>query len=681
MRSSPPIQLELSGIELRYLVREIKTRITSEYYVSNIIAVTRDSFLFRMHHSTEPDITLMLSVRGIWLTRFKFAKVEESDLINVIKPEIERAKIECIQQSGTERIITIRFVHLDGKRRVIVAELFGIGNIILCDENMRILALLNPIQVRHRILKRGHQYFPPPTRGIDVLDVTLEQLQKMRNNSDANDLDVLRWLGRNISIPKKFVEEIIRKASISSTNVGQLTEDDIFRIYSVIKEITNLSTTENHKSLIILGDDGKARDVVTAPPLTPIATNMRTAHSFMEGVDEVLASEITEKHGNLKTSEIDKRISVLEHDLAEQNKAKDEVISKATAIRRIASELMAISRNGIIYNIDDSSVREFLAANSASIIIDKGRKYLEVLGERVLIGESTLARISSSLFVRAKELERGCISIEDAKAKLNAQLEKLKSQTIAIQDKIVIKTQITKEWYERYRWFNTNEGLLAIGGRDASSNSAIIRKYLTDNDIVFHADIHGSPFFILKDAKQASEINSSLIEVAQATVSFSRAWKDGLSSADAYWVEPSQIKKGAPTGQFLPKGSFVIEGRRNYIKDVEIRIAVGILWSFSHYVLTCGPSNSIRKRSIVYAQLLPGGTDPNNIAKKIKTELFKAAYASTNPKDDKYAQLGDFIKSISIDDLTRTIPTGHSKISITEKGEWENFSRTDEQSN
>src|SRR5215472_11171372 len=682
MRSSPRIQLELSGIELRYLIREIKTRITSEYYVSNIIAVTRESFLFRMHHSREPDIALMLSVRGIWLTRFKFAKVEESELINVIKPELERAKIESIQQSGTERIITIKFVHLDGKRRVIVAELFGIGNIILCDENMRILALLNPIQVRHRILKRGHQYFPPPTRGVDVLDLTLEQLQNMRNNSDAKELDALRWLGRNISIPKKFVEEIIRKASITSTNVGQLTEDDIFRIYSVIKEITDLSTAENHKSMIILGDDGKAKDVVTIPALLPIATNMRTAHSFMEGVDEVLANEITEEHGNLKTSEIDKRVSVLEHDLAEQNKAKDEVITKATAIRKIASELMGISQNGIINNFEDASVKEFLAANSASIILDKGRKYLEVLGERVLIGEWTLPRISSYLFVRAKELERGCITIEDAKAKLNAQLEKLKSQTSAIQDKIVIKRQITKEWYERYRWFNTNDGLLAIGGRDASSNSAIIRKHLTDNDIVFHADIHGSPFFILKNAKQASEYSSSLTEVAQATVSFSRAWKDGLSSADAYWIEPNQIKKGAPTGQFLPKGSFVIEGKRNYIKDVEIRVAVGILWSFSHYMLTCGPSNCIRKRSIVYAQLLPGGTDPNNIAKKIKTELYKAAYASTNPGDDKYAQLGDFIKSISIDDLIRTIPTGHSKISITEKGEWEkDFSTTDEQSN
>jgi predicted ribosome quality control (RQC) complex YloA/Tae2 family protein len=688
MWKASPIQLELSGIELRYLIGEINSKITSEYYVSNIIAVTRDSFLFRMHHSTEPDITLMLSVRGIWLTRFKFTKVEESELINIIKPEVERAKIESIQQSGTERIITIRFTHFDGKKRVIVAELFGIGNIILCDENMQILALLNPIQVRHRTLKRGHQYFPPPTRGIDVLDITLEQLQSMRNNIDAKDLDVLRWLGRNISIPKKFVEEIVRRACISTTNVGQLSEDDISRIFTVTKEVANFSTG-SHQSLVILGDDGKARDAVAipttnTPKLTP-TTRMRPAPSFMEAVDEVLANEITEKHSNLKTTEIDKRISLLQHDLAEQNKAKEEVISKATAIRKIANNLMAISRNGITNTVDDDSVKEFLAASSALIVIDKGRKYLEVLGERVPIADSSLARISSLLFIRAKELERGCLSIEDAKARLYAQLDKLRSQTIAIQDKIVIKEQITKEWYERYRWFTTNEGLLAIGGRDASSNSAIIRKHLTDNDIVFHAEIHGSPFFILKDAKQVSEISASLIEVAQATVSFSRAWKDGLFSADAYWVEPSQIKKGAPTGQFLPRGSFVIEGRRNYIKGIEIRLAVGIIWSCSHYVLACGPPNAIRKRSIVYAQLSPGGIDPNSVAKKIKTELANAAYANTNTKDDMNAQLADFIKSTSIGDFIRAIPTGHSKISLTEKGEGEkersSIPRIDEQSN
>ncbi|MFZ0514188.1 MAG: ribosome rescue protein RqcH [Candidatus Nitrosopolaris sp.] len=690
MWKSSPIQLELSGIELRYLIGEINSKITSEYYVSSIVAVTRDSFLFRMHHSTEPDITLMLSVRGIWLTRFKFKQVEESELINMVKPEVERAKIESIHQSGTERIITIRFTHFDGKSRVIVVELFGIGNIILCDEKMQILAILNPIQVRHRVLKRGHQYFPPPTRGIDVLDITLEQLQTMRNSIDAKDLDVLRWLGRNISIPKKFVEEIVSRAGISATNVGQLSEDDISRIYTVTKELVAYISAGSHQALVILGDDGKAQDAVAIPTtnipkFTPIATRMRKAQSYMEAVDDVLANEITEKHSNLKTTEIDKRISILQHDLAEQNKAKEEVISKATVIRKIANDLMAISPEGITNTFDDDSMKEFLAANSALVVIDKGRKYLEVLGQRVPIAESSLARISSLLFGRAKELERGCVSIEDANARLYAQLTKLRSQTIAIQDKIVIKEQIAKEWYERYRWFTTNEGLLAIGGRDASSNSAIIRRHLTENDIVFHAEIHGSPFFILKDAKQVGEISASLLEVAQATVSFSRAWKDGLFSADAYWVEPSQIKKGAPTGQFLPRGSFVIEGRRNYIKGIEIRLAVGLVWSSSRYVLACGPPDAIRKRSVVYTQLLPGGTDPNSVAKKIKTELVKAAYANTNTKDDKNAQLADFIKSINIGDFIRAIPPGHSKISLTEKGEGEKelsaTPRIDEQSN
>jgi predicted ribosome quality control (RQC) complex YloA/Tae2 family protein len=668
--------MELSGIELRNLISEINSKITSEYYVSNIIGVTRDSFLFRMHHSIEPDITLMLSVRGVWLTKFKFKQVEENELIGIIRPEVERAKIEAIQQSGSERIITIKFRHFDGKSRIIVAELFGIGNIILCDEKMQILAILNPIQVRHRVLKRGQRYFPPPTRGTDVLDITLDELQIMRNRIDAKDLDVLRWLGRNISIPKKFVEEIVSRAGISASNVGLLSDDDISKIYTVIKELVADFSAGSHDALVILGDDGKARDAVAipntnTPNIKPIGTRVRTARSYMEAVDEVLANEIAERHSNLKTTEIDKRVAILEHDLAEQNKAKEEVIAKAAVIRKIANDLMAISLEGINNTFDDDSMKEFLAANSALIVIDKGRKYLEVLGERVPTADSSFAKISSLMFERAKELERGCISIEDAKARLYTQLGNLRSKTTAIQDKIVIKEQIAKEWYERYRWFITSEGLLAIGGRDASSNSAIIRKHLTENDIVFHAEVHGSPFFILKDALHLGENGASLMEVAQATVSFSRAWKDGLFSADAYWVDPSQIKKGAPTGQFVPRGSFVIEGKRNYIKGIEIKLAVGLVWSLSRYVLACGPPAAIRKYSLVYTQLLPGGIDPNRLAKKIKAELVKAAYSNTNTKDDENVQLADFIKSASLGDFIKVIPTGQSKISLTAKGEGE----------
>ena len=45
---------------------------------------------------------------------------------------------------------------------------------------------------------------------------------------------------------------------------------------------------------------------------------------------------------------------------------------------------------------------------------------------------------------------------------------------------------------------------LAIGGRDAASNSAVVRKHLVKNDKIFHGDIFGSPFFILKEARKCT---------------------------------------------------------------------------------------------------------------------------------------------------------------------------------
>ncbi|HEX2124395.1 MAG TPA: NFACT family protein, partial [Nitrososphaeraceae archaeon] len=185
--------MELSGIEIRYLVNVAKSKIISGYYVSSINAVTKDSFLFKLHHSTEPDIILMVSVRGIWITKLKFKPVEENEQVNTIKAEVERSKIESIDQIGSERIVTIKFRHLDGNLRIMIAEFFGEGNIILCDENMQILSIINSIEVRHRTLKVGLRYTSPPIRGIDVFELSLEQL-KTTMKDEIKDLDVLRWM-------------------------------------------------------------------------------------------------------------------------------------------------------------------------------------------------------------------------------------------------------------------------------------------------------------------------------------------------------------------------------------------------------------------------------------------------------------------------------------------------------
>lgn len=648
--------MELSGIELRYLVNEIRSRVTSGYYVSGVNAITKSSLLLRLHHPTLEDIMLVVSVRGIWITRLKFKPVEENRLESIAQKEIERAKLESIEQAGSERIVSMKFRHPDGKLRVAVCEFFGDGNIAICDENMQIIAILNPIEVRHRTLNVGLRYAYPPARGVDVFEVTLEQMLSLRN--EAKNLDVLRWIGRSISMPKKFVEEVGKRAGVRDKLAGQLSDEEVERIYSTIKSLVeDVSTGRNHEPVVIMSGE---KPVEALPIITDEAAKMNTkkVSSYMDAVDEVLSTEILDIGRSSKTVELDRQIAVLEHDLEEQNKAKEAVMQKSASIRRLADQLMALSYQ----NPDDGKIHDVLAANSASMVKEKGVKYIEVAGERVEM-QPNLAKVSSMLFGRAKEMERGNASIEEARSKLLAQIEKLRSQTAAIHKKVVVREQAPKEWYERYRWFITTDGLLAIGGRDASSNSALIRKHLTEHDIVFHAEVHGSPFFIIKNAAgpaQEGRIDQSLLEVAKATVSFSRAWKDGLSSADAYWVMPEQVKKGAPTGQFLPKGSFVIEGKRNYLKGVEIRLAIGIVRLDSRETLVCGPEESIKKRALYYAVLLQGGLDPMAAAKKVKSEFVKLA--------GEESEIAETIKRISLDDFVRALPTGQSRISFSARG-------------
>ncbi len=144
-------------------------------------------------------------------------------------------------------------------------------------------------------------------------------------------------------------------------------------------------------------------------------------------------------------------------------------------------------------------------------------------------------------------------------------------------------------------------------------------------------------------------------EVAHATVCFSRAWREGLYGVSAYWVNPEQIKKSAPSGEFLPKGSFLIEGQRNFIKSETLRLSVGIIPQDDSYVLTSGPTETIKKICICFAIIEPHGSEMAASAKKIRIEFLKLEEEIT--------------KKISIDDFVRVLPAGQSQIKEVDYGD------------
>ena len=307
-----------------------------------------------------------------------------------------------------------------------------------------------------------------------------------------------------------------------------------------------------------------------------------------------------------------------------------------------------------IVSIEEDKAKEILSSNEVKLIKEKGISFIVIADEKIKINfESSLQSIASILFNEAKHQARAIPSIEEIKNKTTKKLEKLQNKTQSEKNSIIVSEIRKKNWYERYRWFFTSDGLLAIGGRDAASNSAVVRKHLEKNDKIFHGDIFGSPFFILKNPIELP--TTSMNEVAHATVCFSRAWREGMYGSSAYWVNPEQVKKSAPSGEFLPKGSFTIEGKRNFIKAETLRLAVGVIQQDDSYVITCGPVEPIKRNSICYAIIEPQGLEMVDAAKKIKIEFSKL--------------FETIIKNINIDDFVRVLPAGKSQIKNVDYGE------------
>ena len=90
--------------------------------------------------------------------------IEDNEAIKKIKSELERSKLIDVSVFAGERIIQFIFQNIAGIKYFLIVELFGNGNIILCNESLKILALINSINVRHRILKPGIKLFSSSTK-------------------------------------------------------------------------------------------------------------------------------------------------------------------------------------------------------------------------------------------------------------------------------------------------------------------------------------------------------------------------------------------------------------------------------------------------------------------------------------------------------------------------------------
>ncbi|KAK8070986.1 snRNP-like RNA-binding protein [Apiospora hydei] len=170
------------------------------------------------------------------------------------------------------------------------------------------------------------------------------------------------------------------------------------------------------------------------------------------------------------------------------------------------------------------------------------------------------------------------IALKNAEQKIAAELKKgLK------QEKPLLHVVRRQMWFEKFIWFLSSDGYLVLAGKDASQNEMLYRRYLKKGDIYVHADLHGAPSVIIKNNPQTPDAPippSTLSQAGNLAVSASNAW-DSKAGAAAYWVDAEQVSKAAPTGEFLPTGSFMVRGRKNFLPPAQLILGFGLMFKIS----------------------------------------------------------------------------------------------------
>lgn len=236
-----------------------------------------------------------------------------------------------------------------------------------------------------------------------------------------------------------------------------------------------------------------------------------------------------------------------------------------------------------------------------------------------------------------KKLEGAKEALEISKKKLQLIL-KQEEKFLVEEEKKKVKAARKKEWYEKFHYFFSSEGFLCIGGKDATSNEIIIKKHLEKEDLVFHTDMAGSPFFIVKDGQKSGEITRE--ETALAVAVYSKAWKLGHGTADVFYVKPEQVSKEARSGENLAKGSFMIYGKTTYIRP-NLVYYVGLVGE----EVIGGALSVVSGKTKNYVKLIPGREKKSKLAKKIKSLL----------------------KGGDLDDIIKFVPSGGGDLKVKRK--------------
>lgn len=679
---------EFTSFDVAAVVRELKTEVLCSI-VSNIYQLDAKTIVLKLHKVDKPPLWLILEAgRRMNLTVYASEKPSTPPAFCMaLRKYLRNARYSSVEQYEFERVVVLSFNAQDVDFQLIL-ELFGDGNIILVSEKTEILQALVYKRMRDRNVVRGEPFKFAPSSGKNPFKVNYEEFNLSLKS--FGDVEVVRALARFLGIGGIYAEEVLARAGVHKAKVcNLLSDDEVKTVFESLQELLSQVTNGALEPRVVFD---KTDVLVDATPLRlkryeGETFRIQSYGTFNEALDEFYAklSALESAAQGTKVEEFRTEAARLERIVAEQQKVVASARAEAERDRRIGdliyahfSELQAIMEKFVG---DKESGREW--KNIVSEALNEKQKgdkpwvFFESFGNeefsiKVCVNDlsfnlglhKTLFESASEFYRRSKrakqKMEGAQMALDDylsrlqeTKAKVDEAhaLEVVKpAEALGELEKRRVKR---KEWFEKFRWFVSSDGFLVVAGKDAVTNEVLIKKYTGSGDAVFHADIVGAPFVVVKREEQEPR-EECLREAGEFAAAFSRGWREGFASVDVYWVKPEQLSKGGPSGESVGRGAFVVRGERNWIRGVPLRIAVGVAFDEGIGVARIGggPVEAVKAKTTAHVVIVPGDLSGK--------ELFKCILRSLSEKVSK--ELREAILTMSFESVREFIPFGKGTV-------------------
>jgi len=663
----------LSSFDLAVLTIEL-TNLILDSRVAKIYQINHKTLLLKLRNPKGESMQLLIEAgKRVHLTSYEIERPRSPpSFCMALRKHLENGIIKGVSQYDFERMLEIVIRRGDQDYRLIV-ELFDEGNIILVGPEGKIMHALTYRRMRDRDILRGEEFKYPPKRGEDPRSISLEDLGKMR---DLGKIEVVRGLTRLLGIGGFYAEEVLARSGVDKNKMSfMLSSEELSSILESIRSLVFQVESGNYMPCIFVDKDGRWVDVAPFMLKKYEGLHVIRFETFNRALDEYYA-KMSVVSGVKEAEEAARRkIISLERVLREQEENLRELKAKADLYQRIGdlifshlheidsliARIMSEKRGGRDW---DEIAKTLIAEKHSSITpsiyfvsIDPKTLSLKVSVDEEIFDlnlKMNAQQNAAEYYARAKKARDKIEGVEKAIEQTRMRIESVKAEATKIIEAAPSELRIRRrrEWYEKFRWFFSSEGFLVIGGRDASTNEMLIKKYMEPHDIVFHTDIPGSPFVLIKTlGKNPTE--KTVAEAAQFTASYSRAWKEQFKAVDVYWVRPEQVSKASPSGQYLSKGSFMIYGTRNYLRNVPLEISIGVKRENDGIRVIGGPLSAISKQTNFYVKIIPGKEPSGKLAKEIRDRLARMV-----PPDEREAVL-----KIPLEEFQAFIPLGQGSIS------------------